>query len=123
MIKIEKKVYGAEEEFIKEIYFKWGSFGSGTIETEEMIAHEREHFNLLEERGYDPRYGFKKIKINFGLGCLIIKRPYVFAENVKPSDLKDACLAPKNPGVKDRFMASKLFIVPYSIYWRLKNDI
>ena len=51
MIKIEKKVYGAEEEFIKEIYFKWGSFGSGTIETEEMIAHEREHFNLLEERG------------------------------------------------------------------------
>ena len=121
IINIEKIIYDNEREFIHDLHFKWRDPSIDSIDIGKIIEHEKCHFELAKERGYDPKYSVKRITVNLLIGLLSNISYQVRVENVNPDDLRDICLAPEDPSKSDIFMASKFYQVPYSIYWKMMD--
>lgn len=124
---IEKHIFETEQEFLEYIHkieeeyiCKFGE-DSELVKVKDIIEHEKAHFSKAVELGYNPKYyanlkekrEYKLKTINFdrrGLSINVTKKNIIaygitgFSPSSK--DLREICLAPKDPSPKDKFLAS-----------------
>jgi len=88
-----KKIYYQTTQGLKRKLQEASSFSSRKIE--EIICHERKHFQEARKRGYEARYVFSSSGEEFEVSVVF------FGEKIPDEDYLAVLLAPENPSKKD----------------------
>ncbi len=125
MIKLEKKIYTTEKDFIEDMYRINGLGDSHN--REKLINHEKDHFEIAMEKGENPEYKLSRLIVDLEFVGISLSTslnfPHVKIKNkIKPENFKEICLAPKKPSFLDKFYASKIYQNLYSFYYNISED-